>query len=69
MASIPNLFAPVPADRMLATIPGIVPSLLDLPDGCSFQARCPQMMERCRAEAPPLIVLDDDHTARCWLYA
>jgi peptide/nickel transport system ATP-binding protein/oligopeptide transport system ATP-binding protein len=69
MCSIPNLSEPVPADRILPTIHGVVPSLLDLPPGCSFQKRCPKVMDRCRQEAPPLFDLDGGHLARCWLHA
>lgn len=36
--------------------------------GCRFQARCPFVMDRCRAEAPPLLTTDDQQ-ARCWLFA
>lgn len=69
MNSIPNLEKPVPNDRMLSTIPGMVPSMLDLPPGCNFQKRCPKVMDRCKMEAPPLFDLDTGHIARCWLYA
>jgi peptide/nickel transport system ATP-binding protein len=68
MNSIPNLDQPVPEDRMLPTISGMVPSLLDLPTGCNFQERCPQAMERCQIEAPPLFALNSGHKARCWLH-
>lgn len=68
MRSIPNLGRPVPEDRMLPTIPGMVPSLLDLPEGCNFSNRCPQTMDRCRQEAPPLFELEGGHLSRCWLY-
>jgi peptide/nickel transport system ATP-binding protein/oligopeptide transport system ATP-binding protein len=69
MNAIPNLDKPVPPDRMLRTIPGVVPGLLDLPSGCNFQKRCPEVMDRCKADAPPLFTLENGHTARCWLYA
>ena len=68
MTSIPNLSKPVPPDRILPTIRGVVPSLLDLPSGCNFQNRCPRVMDRCRKEAPPLFELDSGHLARCWLH-
>lgn len=68
MSSIPNLGQPVPEDRMLPTIPGVVPSLLDLPEGCNFAKRCPQVLERCRQQAPPLFELDEGHLSRCWLH-
>jgi len=38
----------------LADIPGMVPSLNELPAGCAFAARCPRVMERCRGEKPAL---------------
>jgi peptide/nickel transport system ATP-binding protein len=39
----------------LADIPGMVPSLADLPAGCAFAARCPQVMQRCLLEIPMLL--------------
>lgn len=68
MNAIPNIEKPVPNNRMLPTIPGMVPSMLDLPSGCNFQKRCPKLMERCKREDPPLFELDTGHRARCWLY-
>jgi peptide/nickel transport system ATP-binding protein len=48
---------PVPggarAER-LADIPGMVPALNALPQGCAFAPRCPRVMERCRRERPAL---------------
>jgi oligopeptide/dipeptide ABC transporter ATP-binding protein len=68
MASIPNIEAPVPQDRVLQTIPGVVPSLLDLPPGCAFQDRCSRKMEICGRKSPPLFNIGSDHQARCWLH-
>lgn len=33
-------------------IPGLPPSLRDVPPGCVFHTRCPLVAERCRAEVP-----------------
>ena len=52
----------------LATIPGSVPSLVNLPPGCRFANRCPYRMERCDQEEPPLIKLEGNRLVRCWLY-
>ena len=52
----------------LTPITGIVPALTDLPTGCRFNPRCPHAMDRCRAEAPPLLA-QNGHAVRCWLHA
>ena len=69
MASIPKIDQPVPPDRMLQTISGVVPGLLDLPEGCAFQDRCSRVFERCCREDPRLIDTGDDQQVRCWHYA
>jgi peptide/nickel transport system ATP-binding protein len=66
MASVPNIEAPPPQDRVLLTIPGVVPSLLDLPPGCAFQDRCDRKMEVCGRNSPPLFSIRSDHQVRCW---
>ena len=53
-------------ERLMA-IDGQPPDLATLPVGCSFQARCPRVMEHCREEAPPAFDIAAQHTARCWL--
>ncbi len=40
--------------KRLETIPGIVPSLLELPRGCRFQERCAFVGEDCRGDEPVL---------------
>jgi oligopeptide/dipeptide ABC transporter ATP-binding protein len=52
----------------LEAIPGVVPSLLALPKGCKFNARCRHAFDRCFEEEPPLITPKDGHPVRCWLY-
>jgi oligopeptide/dipeptide ABC transporter ATP-binding protein len=51
----------------LTAIDGQPPDLASLPAGCSFQARCPRVMDHCRQEAPPSFDIAAQHTARCWL--
>jgi oligopeptide/dipeptide ABC transporter ATP-binding protein len=53
----------------LTAIDGQPPDLATLPVGCSFQARCPRVIDRCREEAPPPFAIGPQHTARCWLGA
>ncbi|MEL6426318.1 MAG: ABC transporter ATP-binding protein, partial [Pseudomonadota bacterium] len=48
--------------RRLNQIPGTMPRLGSLPDGCAFHPRCPHAQDRCRANpAPPR-----DGRAACW---
>jgi len=54
------------SDVRLVEIPGMVPSLTNLPPGCAFAPRCPLAIERCRAEYPPLQAWGDNHLAACW---
>lgn len=50
----------------LKAIPGGVPGLYDLPAGCTFQDRCPDVMDVCRIERPVLFELESGHYSRCW---
>ncbi|MBI2605651.1 MAG: ABC transporter ATP-binding protein [Deltaproteobacteria bacterium] len=52
--------------KRLETIAGIVPSLLDLPKGCRFQARCPYAFEICRGEEPALREVGPAHWIACY---
>ena len=36
--------------------------------GCRYYARCPDRMDRCQATRPPLIQLEDQRRAACFLY-
>jgi peptide/nickel transport system ATP-binding protein len=67
MASIPSLPSlSTNADAPLVEIPGMVPSLTNLPKGCAFAPRCGLVMARCREEYPPLQAWDENHLAACW---
>ncbi len=65
---------PVPGEIRdeLATIPGSVPNLIELPDGCRFSPRCTARIEHGNVLAershPELRAIGDDHIVRCWLY-
>ena len=68
MDSIPKMDEPVAEDKMLKAIPGIVPSLLDLPKECHFRERCSQISDMCTQKSPPLFELKSGHLVRCWRY-
>jgi oligopeptide/dipeptide ABC transporter ATP-binding protein len=52
----------------LATIEGQPPDLVSLPPGCAFAPRCPDVMDRCRTQAPPESSVGPGHATRCWLH-
>ena len=64
MGSIPRLGASEHKVR-LATIPGQVPSLGNLPPGCRFAPRCAHALPACRAAEPVLAAVAPGHAARC----
>ncbi len=66
IASIPK---PDPFNRQqLSVVKGDIPSPLQLPAGCRFSTRCPEVMDICRKEAPPNLNIASDHWVECHLY-
>jgi oligopeptide/dipeptide ABC transporter ATP-binding protein len=68
MESIPVLGQKT-AEGRLSTIKGVVPSLFDLPRGCLFSDRCPDVFDACRQTAPDMYSVGTNHIARCLKYA
>lgn len=67
MQSVPRINEPLPENKLLEVIPGVVPSLLQLPSGCSFRERCPYTSKKCQMD-PPFFQMTDTHQVRCWLH-
>ncbi len=83
-ASVPQLFAapshpytrallrslPKPGARetRLESIPGTVPSPLMYCRGCHFSTRCPDVLDCCPDEEPPLVEIAPGHESVCWLH-
>ncbi len=69
-----GLFQSIPKRReigkkeRLQAIPGFVPDLLGLPEGCKFQDRCARVISKCK-DSPPFMEVGSGHWVRCWLYA
>ncbi len=53
----------------LTTIDGAPPNLVSEIVGCPFYPRCPVHIPKCQVEDPPLIKLEGDHAAACWVAA
>jgi peptide/nickel transport system ATP-binding protein len=69
LASIPHLDEAAQAARSrtrLNEIKGIVPSLIDLPQGCTFAPRCGHATDQCRSGFPPLQQHWSGHWVACW---
>ena len=67
LKSIPRLDEAHARKARLEAIPGLVPSLLELPPGCKFSNRCKYVFEKC-GEEPQLIEAEPGHMVRCWLH-
>jgi peptide/nickel transport system ATP-binding protein len=56
----------MPRGTRLQTIPGRVPGLRALGQGCSFAPRCARADDRCRSQSPALQDLKSSHAVSCW---
>lgn len=65
LASIPRLDQAV---ERLNTIKGNVPNLNEMPVGCRFSTRCPNVRECCFKSRPDLYEIEG-HQVRCFQYA
>lgn len=54
--------------KRLAAIPGVVPTLAQMPRGCPFQPRCKRALPVCARKLAPTIT-EGSHMVACWLYA
>src|SRR5688572_28056618 len=63
LGAVPKLGSKEP----LYSIPGQPPNPADLPRGCAFHPRCPEMVSRCMTDEPGDVRLGDGTVARCWL--
>ena len=65
LRSVPRLTEEGMKRRRLDTIEGVVPSLLDLPQGCSFAPRCQYEIAECTQRDIPMLRANGDHSSRC----
>jgi oligopeptide/dipeptide ABC transporter ATP-binding protein len=67
--SLPSVSVGDPAaPHRLPTIKGMVPSINNLPRGCKFNPRCPDVMDICLGNEPARMVVSPGHDARCYLH-
>ena len=51
----------------LRQVDGTMPRLNEIPPGCPFNPRCPEVLDRCRQQRPDLLPAAGTDAA-CWLY-
>ncbi len=68
LKSIPRMDGDAESKTSLNTIEGIVPDLLNLPEGCRFSDRCSHADALCHQSEPPLEMVKEGHLVRCWQY-
>lgn len=64
--SLPNLRQ---RGEDLIPIKGLMPDPMHLPEGCSFNPRCPYASEACRSKQPELKLVNGTHYVSCSRYA
>ncbi len=64
LASIPRMDT-TPKSR-LSIIEGMVPGLLDLPEGCRFENRCPHKRALCEDAPPAIDEVSPGHEVSCY---
>jgi peptide/nickel transport system ATP-binding protein len=54
-------------EERLPSIPGEVPELINLPEGCNFSPRCKEAKEKCPHDDPPLVKVGPGRRIACWI--
>ncbi len=67
LRSVPNIR--LDEGEELYKMPGEPPNLTMPPAGCRFHPRCPQAMDVCTVQNPPLEGMAGGRLVQCWLYA
>lgn len=66
MGSIPK----VTGTEKIVSIEGSVPSAANLPSGCPFHPRCPEIIgEKCKREFPSVYRIEENHEVCCHLFS
>lgn len=55
-------------EESLYNIPGTVPTIDQMGEGCRFYDRCSKALSKCKENRPPLLEHKENHFCRCWLY-
>lgn len=65
--ALPGVISP---GEPLYQIPGMMPTLMDMPPGCAFHPRCTVSVPKCKTDIPGLFAAGaDNHRAACYVTA
>jgi peptide/nickel transport system ATP-binding protein len=64
--SLPQLDS---TERRLRPIKGLMPDPSNLPKGCRFCERCPDLHDKCEREPPVDIEIEPGHVVKCHKFA
>jgi peptide/nickel transport system ATP-binding protein/oligopeptide transport system ATP-binding protein len=64
LTSIPSL---THRRKKLPVIPGQIPDMSKLPEGCAFYQRCPYRLTKCQEEPPPFTKIAQNHHSACFM--
>jgi oligopeptide/dipeptide ABC transporter ATP-binding protein len=67
LSAVPITHPDEKKERIILT--GDVPSPVNPPMGCAFHPRCPDCMEICKTEQPPVVNVGNNHVVACHLYS
>jgi len=65
---VDSIFGLSGTEKRLKTIPGFVPRLSEMPEGCKFHPRCTQVMPECKENEPPMFKKGNEKWVKCFLY-
>ncbi|MBU5626491.1 ABC transporter ATP-binding protein [Oscillibacter sp. MSJ-2] len=55
-------------EKRLQSIPGTVPMLAEMPQGCRFAPRCQHAADKCRQALPSAAQVHEGHRVSCWMF-
>ncbi|HTU03496.1 MAG TPA: ABC transporter ATP-binding protein [Candidatus Sulfotelmatobacter sp.] len=67
LAAIPRIDLEKRKEKRAELMIGEAPNPREIPTGCRFQTRCPQVMEICRTQEPSLVDVGDGRKVACHL--
>ena len=63
---IPDIYS---EEKRLTPIKGLMPDPTNLPKGCRFWPRCPNVKEICSQKEPPVAAIESNHFIKCHLFS